>query len=64
MKLWMRVYLVVLPLVLIVLLGCGAQMLTTVFDDMTEREYARGLGDHAMLTGALTSHLESVPNPV
>lgn len=30
MKLWMRVYLLVLPLVLIVLLGCGARMLTTV----------------------------------
>lgn len=27
---------------------------------MVDREYARGLGDHAMLTGALSSHLESV----
>ena len=57
MKLWMRVYLLVLPLVLIVLLGCGMRMLATVFHEMIEREYARGLSDHAMLTGALATKL-------
>ena len=60
MKLWMRVYLLVVPLVVIVLLGCGAWMLKTVFNETVDREYTRGLSDHAMLIGALNSHLESV----
>lgn len=60
MKLWMRVYMLTLPLALAVLIACGARLLWVSYSEMIEREYARALGDHAMIEAALSSHLSAV----
>lgn len=59
MKLWMRVYMLTLPLTLAVLLGIGVGLIRASHDQMMEREYARALGEHAMLVSALTSYVDA-----
>lgn len=59
MKLWTRVYMLTLPLALAVLLGVSAVLIVASYNQMMEREYARALGEHAMLTSALTSYIDA-----
>lgn len=59
MKLWMRVYMLTLPLALLFTFGISAWLLRASFAETMQREYDRGLVEHAMLISALQSYVET-----